>query len=192
MKRILMIMVAAMIALSACSTTSDTASSDKPAGIVSNSYVVKATVQSINYKTRLATFKTENGLVISQKIAPDVKKIEAIKKGDTISVRYIESLAIEVRKPGEAKQVAGSSDYSYVDVNEAGKKPYKIKVNVKEVKAVVTAINYNKRTITLKGPDGNSVSFTVSEAAKRFKNIKKNDEVIVTYTESVVYTLEKK
>jgi hypothetical protein len=192
MKRILMIMLASMIALTACTTTSDTASSNKPAGIVSNSYVVKATVQAINYNTRMATFKTENGLVFSRKIAADIKNIYAIKKGDTITARYIESLAVEVRKPGEKKQGLAASDYSYVDVNEAGKKPYKIKVNVMEVKAVVTAINYNKRTITLKSADGTSVSFTVSDTVKRFKEIKKDDVVIVTYTESVAYTLEKK
>lgn len=105
MRKISMLLLAAVVVVvTACSSTSDTASGEKPGGVIADSYVVKATVQSINYKTRMATFKTDDGIVFSKRIEDDVKKIQQIKKGDVITARYIESIAVEVRKPDEAKR----------------------------------------------------------------------------------------
>ena len=192
MRKISMLLLAAVVVVvTACSSTSDTASGEKPSGVIADSYVVKATVQSINYKTRMATFKTDDGIVFSKRIEDDVKKIQQIKKGDVITARYIESIAVEVRKPDEAKKGAAASTYSYVDVNEAGKKPHKTKVQVSEMRAVVIDVKYSKRLITLQSPDGRTATFTVSDEVENFKNIKKKDEVVVTYTESVMYSIGK-
>lgn len=78
-----------------------------------------------------------------------------------------------------------------MDVNEAGKKPHKTKVQVSEIRAVVIDVKYSKRLITLQSPDGRTATFTVSDEVENFKNIKKKDEVVVTYTESVMYSIDK-
>lgn len=59
------------------------------------------------------------------------------------------------------------------------------------VKATVEDIDYGKRELTLKGPEGNSVRYAVSDAVKNFPQIKKGDEVNIGYYESVALAIAK-
>ena len=59
------------------------------------------------------------------------------------------------------------------------------------VKATVEDIDYDKRELTLKGPEGRSEEFHVSEQVKNFPQIKKGDEVKVDYYESIALALSK-
>ena len=49
------------------------------------------------------------------------------------------------------------------------------------VTAKVTAIDYTKREVTLKGPLGNVVTFTVDKAVQRLNEIKVGDDVTAEY-----------
>jgi hypothetical protein len=53
--------------------------------------------------------------------------------------------------------------------------------------ATVEAVDAAKRMLTVKGPEGNVVSFQVSDAVKRFPEIKVGDKINVKYTESVTF-----
>ena len=68
--------------------------------------------------------------------------------------------------------------------------PKKI-TNVQSITATITAIDAAKREISLKGPKGNVVTVEVSEAVKRFSELKVGDEVTVKYTESLVARIAK-
>jgi hypothetical protein len=47
--------------------------------------------------------------------------------------------------------------------------------------AVVTAIDHAKRIVTIKGPEGNEVTFVAGEAVKRLNEVQKGDEIKVRY-----------
>jgi hypothetical protein len=51
--------------------------------------------------------------------------------------------------------------------------------------ALVEDIDYSARLVTLKGPEGNSLTLKVGEQAKKFNEVKKGDRVAVTYTEAL-------
>ena len=55
--------------------------------------------------------------------------------------------------------------------------------------ADVTAVDPKAKTITLKGPRGNSVTLNVQNP-DQFKVVKKGDQVEVTYTEAMALTVE--
>ncbi len=57
--------------------------------------------------------------------------------------------------------------------------------------ATITAINPTTREITLKGPEGNSVTFVASDEVKRFSELKVGDQVNVRYTQSLAVRLAK-
>src|SRR5689334_15434701 len=59
------------------------------------------------------------------------------------------------------------------------------------IDASVESIDYKTREITLKGPLGNSVTFTVSPRVKRFNEIKVGDTVQADYYVSVAAELRK-
>jgi len=59
------------------------------------------------------------------------------------------------------------------------------------VKATIEAIDKANRTVTLKGPKGNSVEMEVTENVKRFDELKVGDMVTATYTESIAASVRK-
>jgi len=55
-----------------------------------------------------------------------------------------------------------------------------------QITANVEAIDYQNRTITLKGPQGNVKTFKVDQGIQRFDQIKQGDQVVVNYTEALL------
>lgn len=59
------------------------------------------------------------------------------------------------------------------------------------IKATIEDIDYAKRHITLKEPDGTLSKFAVSDQVKNFPQLKKGDQVNIGFYESVLLTLHK-
>lgn len=76
----------------------------KPSGVAVATDVVTATVVKINAKKRTATLKGPDGMTYDIDVAPDVKNLENVKKGDKVMVKLTRTLAIDVRKPNSKKK----------------------------------------------------------------------------------------
>jgi len=72
-----------------------------------------------------------------------------------------------------------------------GDKPGGASVEVSSVTATVESIDYNARTVTLRGPNGDLVSLKVGPEAKNFNQVKKGDKVTFDYYQSVAVDIEK-
>ncbi len=57
--------------------------------------------------------------------------------------------------------------------------------------ATVTDIDHKSRMVTLKGKDGNSVTFRVDDRVKNLPQVQKGDEVFIEYLESLTLRLKK-
>jgi len=55
----------------------------------------------------------------------------------------------------------------------------------------VKAVDYDKRTLSLENPGGETVKVKVPDAVKKFKNIKVGDEVVTRYTQNTIYSVRK-
>jgi len=161
----------------------------KPAGVVTSSVTVKATADAIDYDKRTVVLRSEDGRTTTKlDVGPEVKNFAQVKKGDVLVVEQMESLALVVVPKGEAPSAKASS--STVEVAKLGEKPRRVEVNTHEIVATVDAIDYKARTVTLRGPEGNSRTLKVGPEAKRFDNVKKGDEVYVSYTETTAISVE--
>ena len=60
-----------------------------------------------------------------------------------------------------------------------------------EVQGKITAINKKTRTVTLKGAEGNEISFVAGPEIQRFNQAKVGDIVTVTYFEAIALELKK-
>ena len=60
-------------------------------------------------------------------------------------------------------------------------KPGVVRVETATITATVEGIDYDKRTVDLKGPRGNMVTLKVGPEAKNFKQIKTGDHVTAKY-----------
>ena len=70
-------------------------------------------------------------------------------------------------------------------------KPGVVVVNAASITATVEAIDYDKRTVDLKGPKGNVVELKVGPEVKNFKQVKVGDRVATKYYESTAVFVRK-
>ncbi len=161
---------------------------DKPGLVNVNIVKIKAVVVDIDKESRMITLKGPKGNLLVTKAGPEVRNFDQIEKGDEVNVRYFESVAILVEKGTGNPQ---GSTMDVVEVAPKGAKPAGTVVSVQELTAVVEKINYKKRTITLKGPEGNIATFKVDPSVKDFKKVKKGDEINIRHTEALAISVDK-
>ena len=81
---------------------------------------VKATVEAIDLNTRVVTLKGPKGNVFDLKVGEEAKNLPQVKVGDVVVAKDYESIAVEVKKPGEPGGVAASGA---VATAKPGEKP---------------------------------------------------------------------
>src|SRR3990172_5146847 len=68
----------------------------------SNAVTVTATVVAINLKKREVTLRGPDGTTDTIHVDDRVKNLPQVRKGDQVVATYYESVAVQVKKPGEA------------------------------------------------------------------------------------------
>lgn len=155
-------------------------------GVVVRYVTAKATVESVDAATRTVALKTASGHVHSVVAGPDVRNFDQIKPGDTVSVKYAESLTLELKKDGKAL-VARTEDTA-ANRSQPGQKPGGAVAREVSVVADVVGVDEKAKTISLKGPGGNVVDLPIRDP-EQFKLVKKGDQVQATYTEALAVAL---
>src|SRR6516164_1003121 len=69
-----------------------------------------ATIQAIDTTTRTVTLRTMDGEEDSFRAGPGVTRFNELKVGDTVNITYIESLVVQVRKPGTSTPTGTTGD----------------------------------------------------------------------------------
>lgn len=150
---------------------------------------VKLTAQvvAIDKASRTVTLKGPKGNVVDVVAGDEVKNFDQIKVGDFVVVEFVQSLSLELQK---AKSGAGGiSTQSAAVTAKPGERPAAAAGRQVTAIAKVTAVDKKAKTITLKGPRGNSVTLDVQNP-DQFKVVKVGDEVLVNYTEAVAISVE--
>ena len=154
---------------------------DRPGVVMAEGSSITATVEAIDYDKRTVDLKGPKGNVVTLKVGPEAKNFNQVKVGDRVTAKYLESTAIQVRKPNEPPFAQ-----SNVEVARKGEKqPGGVAVATAEMTAVVEDINYKTRTVTLRGPQQKTVTLKVDKDVKRFNEVKKGDEIVVRRTEAL-------
>jgi Cu/Ag efflux protein CusF len=149
---------------------------------------ITATVEKVDYATRMVTLKGPKGNTLTFKASDAVKNLDQVKVGDKVNAQYLESVAVFVRKSGEPP-MAGEMDA--VGVAPKGAKPGVVMVQTDQVTAKVKAVDVKKRTLTLTGPEGQTKTFKVDPSVKRLNEIKKGDEIVLRVTQALAIEVVK-
>jgi hypothetical protein len=96
-------------------------------------------------------------------------------------VDYLEAVALSLHKPGE--EAASSDGNDTVTVLPGGEKPSAAQVHTKQVTAKVDSVDAAAGTVTLRGPEGRTV--TVNADSEQIQRVKPGDEVTAQYTEAL-------
>ena len=162
---------------------------EKPGAVTEEAAVsVAAQVVKVDQKARIVTLKNADGEVFDVEVGDEVKNLPQVKKGDHVNVTYYESIALTLRKPGEAKPAVEST--GVVGTAKPGQKPAGVVGQQTTITATVVGLNKKKGTITLKGPRGKVVTITARDP-KRLEPVKVGDLIEAVYTEAVAVSVEK-
>jgi hypothetical protein len=176
----LIIIILALFVLSATVSGCSHCCKDKakPSMDMSESISVVATVEAIDYETRHVTLKGPQGNSTTLYVDEEAYNFKEVEVGDLVDIQYHASIAVNLEK-GSGKNplaVVGSTTTRAPE----GQKPEGAAYNVIDVRAVVEDIDYEDRTVDLRGPRGNVITVDVDNNVENFKNIKKGDEVTAT------------
>jgi Cu/Ag efflux protein CusF len=159
---------------------------DRPGGVVVETSSITATVESIDYKARTVILRGPNGDLVSLKVGEEAKNFNRVKKGDKVTFDYYESVAIEIQKStGEPM----AEETQSVTRAKPGEKPGGTIKTTGHMTARVEDIDYQSRMVTLKMPQGETMSLKVGDQVKSLNEIKKGDEVVVQYTQAVAISV---
>jgi hypothetical protein len=163
-----------------------TSSGNRPGLHATEVKKLNATVSEINYEYRRVTLTDSEGRNTVLTIDPQARNFEQVKQGDKVSIETVEAFAIQVTPNGEK---TGHDSITYVHIAKPGEKPHGVAVQTKHITAIVEAIDYKARTVTMKGPEGHVRVFKVDPIAKRFNEVKKGDEITVKITEAIALSV---
>lgn len=190
--------VACLLVLSACAKQSPPppsvavaaeAGETKGGGLQASDAVrVTATVEAIDQKTRKVTLLKPDGQRSTFTAGPEVRNLAQVKKGDQVVATYLESVAVRLRKPGEATPGVSVAEES--TRARPGEKPGAAEAQVTTITAKVVGVDQKKQTVTLEGPEGRRVPVKVKDPTQLAK-VKTGDLVEITYTEALALTVEK-
>ena len=197
MKRInrgIVIMGALMV--SSCSTMHSKSETPAPAqpgapvvsgNLGEQAIKVTAKVKKVDLKTRHVTLEGADGKLVTVKCGDEVRNLPQVKVGDDVVATYYQSIAYEVKKPGDA--TPGVAVAEGAQRAELGEKPGASAARVTTVTATITGIDKTNGTVTLTGPDGDPTTVKARNPANLDK-VKIGDLVEITLTESLAIGVE--
>lgn len=159
---------------------------ERPKVVKERVAVMTATVEAIDLEKRLVTLKGPKGEKKTIAVGPEARNLPQVKVGDLVTVKFYESMAVEVIKPGTG---TGAGQASTIVRSKEGEMPGGMATRTAQVTATVTAIDKKKGTLTLKGPEGNLVT-AKAEDPKNLDKVKVGDELLITITEALAISVE--
>jgi len=146
---------------------------------------VTALVVGIEKATRTVTLKGPKGRTVDVVAGDEVRNFDQIRVGDSVQVKYVEALSLELKKTKGKPDATG--EVAAVRA-EPGARPAGAVGRQVTVLADVVAVDPKKSIISLKGPRGNVVDLNVQNP-DQFKVVKKGDQVEAVYTEALAVSV---
>ncbi len=174
-----LVIAMAFIAVTALTTTVFATQTKKPV-THTKSVTAQATIEAIDAPNRIITLKGPRGNLVEVYATDKVKRFDALKVGDVVTATYSESIAMTLRKPGEAappKQMSGT--------NMREGKPGAASTHEKTVTVSVESVDKTVPSLTVKASDGKIHSFLVRDV-KNLDGVNVGDKIDVTYTQGLL------
>lgn len=139
-------------------------------------------IVSIDRESRTVAVRGPTGAMMTFSVPRESQNLDRVKPGDLFTMRYVEALAVALRKGGSAS----ASELRTVELAPKGGTPGGRVVNTKQISAVVTEIDQPRRTLTVRGPEQRPLTLKVTDEVDSFDEIAVGDTIQLTYTEAVV------
>jgi hypothetical protein len=161
---------------------------------VEKTHTISATVERIDAKQRLVELRKGDEVRTIQ-VPTEVRNFDKVKVGDEVAVTYYEGLAAEFKKKGTGTPI-GTVDATTgtARMPEGASRPGAAVANKVKTTVVIEEVDRDTHSVTFTGPSGmkRTVDVVDPKAQKFIAELKKGDEVELTYVEALAVTLEPK
>ncbi len=188
MIRILSIIPALLLAWVTTVSIAEEMPTGKPGVATAGLVQVSAIVEAVDLKTRTVTLRGEDGKVTTLQVSKEARNLDQVEVGDVLEAQYYESVVIFAQ---DAAGDLAPEVQSAAARTAKGDKPGMAVSETVVIKVVVEAINYDTRVITLKGPEGNTMTKRVDDSVKRLNEVKQGDEIVIKLTTAFAVTVRK-
>jgi hypothetical protein len=145
-------------------------------------------ISAIDREKRSVTLKNADGETKMVQVPSDVKAYDTLKVGDHVDIDYYESVAIKVLPKGSKTAVTEST--SRTPMGQGG-----VATGAREttISAEIVSIDPKANKVTIKGPQGNTHTVSVSDPdmQKKLPSLKVGQVVQMTYTEAIAASIRK-
>ena len=151
--------------------------------VVSRESTTKARVEQIDTSNRVVTLHGDDNAIQSVYVDPSVKAFDDLKVGDIVTVRYVESAVVQVRRDAKLVEAHDTTE----EARKAGKEHI-----VQQTKAVVTVehIDSQGQTITYRTRDDRKMMHVVPDK-KLLEGLHPGDRIEVTITRERAISIER-
>lgn len=189
------------LSLSACSSTSESLSEPTVTHTLARTeegslaqqetetIEAHARVTDIDYSTRQVALERADGTKVTLRAGPAVTRFNEIKKGDTVTVQYFESLAFEVHKPSEIELASGPEVAVGVAKNNPELPPGAGVGAITSTIVTVKSVDLEKKLATVVLPDGEGVTVKARHPENLLR-MQPGDKIAITYSNAMAVAID--
>ena len=148
---------------------------------------LRGKITAVDQEKKTVTILGERGNTLTLDVR-DPAKLAAVKVGDPVVAKYMESVMIRAVKAGGA--VPGVSVEATRVGSKPGDAPGGTVTRDVTLTATITAIDTKAGTVTLTGPNGNTDTIKVKRP-QVLESVSKGDLVEVTYSQALAIALDR-
>ncbi len=163
----------------------------QPSTSVGQVMSASATVEKVDLTKRDISLKGSDGNEFVVNVPENISRLDAVKKGDQVTVTYKQSLALSLKKGGGTLSAPSETQMSE---RNAGNLPGGAMGRQISAAVKVTKVDPDNNTITFKNASGTTDTINVTDPAMQsdLKQLKPGDKIRATYTEAVAMSVTPK
>jgi hypothetical protein len=186
MKQIALITLAGTLILGPVMLAAQDAGVPVAAGAVTQE--ITGTVVVVNPQARMLTIRQPDGVFQVIHVPDAVQRLDEIRINDTLTIDFVEAIAIDLQKGEAAAGAPGAVATRDVD-REGGRLPAGSIQETITLVGIVEAVNAAASKVTIRGPE-NTVSVNVRDPAL-LADVNVGDSVTLTYISAVAASVER-
>jgi DNA replicative helicase MCM subunit Mcm2 (Cdc46/Mcm family) len=152
--------------------------------VVTRESTVTATVDRIERSSRLVTFRGEGNTLQSVYVDPNVAAFNDLRVGDVVTVRYVESVIVQVRPDSRTGGVRDTTDEARKAGGDSVITQSKAVVTIEKVDVQAMLVSYSTK-------DGLRAARVVSDK-RLLEGLRPGDRVEITLTRARAVDIQRK
>jgi hypothetical protein len=173
--------VHALVILAGLLAASAASAQTREAAVIVDAVEAVVTIVDVDREARVVLVRGPRGNEFLFDVPPESQNLDEVRPGSRFKVRYLHSVAVSIARGGNA---TGSASRS-VQMAPKGDVPGGVITTTRQVSGTVETLDVDSRLMSVRGPEGRTLIFTVDETVQGLEQVQPGDVISVEYAESV-------